>query len=62
MQEILLRGVAYSPAPIGTSNKDGPGFGDLSGTRRAGSAIGKKVWERDLENIRSRGFNCLRTS
>ena len=61
LQEILLRGVAYSPAPIGSSNKDAPGFGDLFWDTPGGFRDWEKVWKRDLENIRSRGFNCLRT-
>lgn len=61
-KDFLLKGVAYSPAPIGSSNKDGPGFGDLFwDTPRPGGFLDfDKVWKRDLENIRSKGFNSVR--
>ena len=59
-----VRGVGYSPAPIGTSNKDGPGFGDYFWDgyyiQGAGDLLDySKVWKRDLENIRPR-FNAVR--
>lgn len=60
-----VRGVGYSPAPIGFSNKDGPGFGDLfwdggQVIQGAGTLLDwSKIWKRDLENIRPR-FNAVR--
>lgn len=61
-KDIVLKGVAYSPAPIGTSNKDGPGLGDLFwDTPRPNDFLDfDKVWKRDLENIRAKGFNSVR--
>lgn len=60
-----VRGVGYSPAPIGTSNKNGPNFGDLfwdgfyiEGERR-NLLDWEKVWKRDIDNIRAR-FNAIR--
>ena len=60
-----VRGVGYSPAPVGFSNEDGPGFGDLFWDgfyiQGAGDLLDwSKVWKRDLENIRTR-FNSIRT-
>lgn len=60
-----VRGVGYSPAPIGFSNKDGPGFGDLfwdggQNIPNAGILLDwSRIWKRDLENIRPR-FNAVR--
>lgn len=60
-----VRGVGYSPAPIGFSNQDGPGLGDLfwDGGQvipGAGTLLDwEKVWRRDLESIRPR-FNAVR--
>lgn len=59
--DILLRGVAYSPAPIGFSNKDGPGFGDIFWDTPANFLDFERVWKRDIETIRSLGFNAVRT-
>lgn len=61
-KELLLKGVAYSPAPIGSSNKDGPGFGDLFwDTPRPNDFLDfDRVWKRDLEQIRAKGFNSVR--
>ena len=61
-KDILLKGVAYSPAPIGTSNKNGPSFGDFFwDTPRPNDFLDfDKVWKRDLENIRAKGFNSVR--
>ena len=61
-KEILLKGVAYSPAPIGFSNKEGPGFGDLFwDTPRPNDFLDfDLVWKRDLEKIRAKGFNSVR--
>lgn len=61
-KDFLLKGVAYSPAPIGSSSKDGPGFGDLFwDTPRPNDFLDfDKVWKRDLENIRAKGFNSVR--
>jgi hypothetical protein len=59
-REILLKGVAYSPAPIGSTNKDGPGFGDLFWDTPGGFLDFDLVWKRDLENIRAKGFNSVR--
>ncbi|WP_028605339.1 hypothetical protein [Ottowia thiooxydans] len=60
-QDFLAKGVAYSPAPIGSSNKDGPSFGDLFWDTPGGFLDFELVWKRDLENIRKHGFNSLRT-
>lgn len=60
-QDFLAKGVAYSPAPIGFSNKDGPSFGDVFWDTPGGFLDFELVWKRDLENIRSHGFNALRT-
>lgn len=59
-----IRGVGYSPAPIGSSNKDGPNFGDLFWDgffiQGAGDLLDwSKVWKRDIEDIRNR-FNSVR--
>lgn len=59
--EFLMRGVAYSPAPIGFSNKNGPGFGDLFWDTPGGFLDFERVWKRDIENIRAQGFNTIRT-
>lgn len=59
--DFLMRGVAYSPAPIGFSNKNGPGFGDLFWDTPGGFLDFERVWKRDMENIRGLGFNTLRT-
>lgn len=59
--EFLAKGVAYSPAPIGFSNKDGPSFGDIFWDTPGGFLDFERVWKRDIENIRSAGFNALRT-
>lgn len=62
---FAVRGVGYSPTPIGASNKDGPNFGDVfwDGFYIAGERTDlldwQKVWKRDLENIRTR-FNSVR--
>jgi len=60
-EEFLIRGVAYSPAPIGFSNKNGPGFGDLFWDTPGGFLDFERVWKRDIETIRSLGFNTVRT-
>lgn len=60
-EEFLIRGVAYSPAPIGYSNKNGPGFGDLFWDTPGGFLDFERVWKRDIETIRSLGFNTVRT-
>ena len=60
-----VRGVGYSPAPIGTSNKFGPALGDLfwdggQEIPQAGTLLDwEKVWKRDIENIRPH-FNSVR--
>lgn len=60
-----VRGVGYSPTPIGASNKDGPNFGDIFWDgfyipgERTDLLDWEKVWKRDLESIRSR-FNSVR--
>lgn len=60
-----VKGVGYSPAPIGFSNQDGPGFGDLfwdGGEFISGNGNlldWSRIWKRDLENIRNR-FNAVR--
>lgn len=60
-----VRGVGYSPAPIGFSNKFGPSLGDLfwdGGQNIPGNGIlldWEKVWKRDIENIRAH-FNSVR--
>lgn len=59
--EFLAKGVAYSPAPIGFSNKDGPSFGDIFWDTPGGFLDFERVWKRDIENIRSHGFNAVRT-
>ena len=60
-QDFLAKGVAYSPAPIGASNKDGPSFGDVFWDTPGGFLDFELVWKRDIETIRSHGFNSLRT-
>lgn len=60
-QDFLAKGVAYSPAPIGFSNKDGPSFGDIFWDTPGGFLDFDRVWKRDIEQIRSLGFNALRT-
>lgn len=61
-QEHLVRGVGYSPAPVGYSNRFTPAFGDLFYDTFAPNDFldFQKVWERDLEAIRQH-FNTLRT-
>ncbi len=59
--EFLMRGVGYSPAPIGFSNKDGPSFGDIFWDTPGGFLDFERVWKRDIETIRSKGFNAVRT-
>lgn len=59
--DLLLKGVAYSPAPIGFSNKDGPSFGDIFWDTPGGFLDFSAVWKRDMETIRSHGFNAVRT-
>lgn len=60
-QDFLAKGVAYSPAPIGFSNKDGPSFGDIFWDTPGGFLDFDRVWKRDMEQIRSLGFNAVRT-
>ncbi len=60
-KDFLAKGVAYSPAPIGFSNKDGPSFGDVFWDTPGGFLDFELVWKRDMENIRSHGFNSIRT-
>jgi hypothetical protein len=56
-----VKGVAYSPAPIGYSNKFGPAFGDLFFDTFSPKDFldFEKVWQRDIEKIR-RNFNTIR--
>jgi hypothetical protein len=60
-----VRGVGYSPAPIGFSNKFGPSLGDLfwdGGENIPGAGVlldWEKVWKRDIEDIRPH-FNSVR--
>lgn len=58
--EFLVKGVGYSPAPIGFSNKDGPSFGDVFWKTPGGFLDFSRVWKRDVENIRG-DFNLVRT-
>lgn len=60
-QSFLIKGVGYSPAPIGFSNKYGPGFGDIFWDTPGGFLDFEKVWKRDVETIRGHGFNAVRT-
>lgn len=60
-QGFLVKGVGYSPAPIGFSNKDGPSFGDIFWDTPGGFLDFERVWKRDMENIRAYGFNAVRT-
>ncbi len=59
-KDFLIKGVAYSPAPIGANNKNGPEFGDYFWDTPGGFLDWDKVWKRDLENIRAKGFNAVR--
>lgn len=59
-KDFLIKGVAYSPAPIGANNKNGPEFGDYFWDTPGGFLDWDKVWKRDLENIRKKGFNAVR--
>lgn len=59
--DFLPRGVAYSPAPIGFSNKDGPGFGDIFWDTPGPFLDFERVWKRDLQTLRDSGFNTVRT-
>ena len=60
-----VRGVGYSPTPIGASNKNGPNFGDVFwdsfyiAGERTDLLDWERVWKRDIENIRTR-FNAVR--
>lgn len=61
---FVVKGVGYSPAPIGTSNKFGPALGDFfwDGFDVGNNMIlldWEKVWKRDIESIRTR-FNSVR--
>lgn len=60
-QDFLIKGVGYSPAPIGSSNKNGPGFGDVFWDTPGNFMDFERVWKRDIENIRGYGFNAVRT-
>jgi len=60
-QSFLTKGVGYSPAPIGFSNKNGPSFGDVFWDTPGGFLDFENVWKRDLEVIRGHGFNAVRT-
>lgn len=59
--DFLIRGVAYSPAPIGSSNKDGPTFGDLFWDSPGNFLDYERIWQRDIEQIRTLGINAVRT-
>lgn len=59
-KDFLIKGVAYSPAPIGANNKEGPAFGDYFWDTPGGFLDWDRVWKRDLENIRMKGFNAVR--
>ena len=60
-----VRGVGYSPAPIGFSNKFGPSLGDLfwdGGQNIPGAGVlldWERVWQRDIAEIRKH-FNSVR--
>ena len=60
-QNFLVKGVGYSPAPIGFSNKSGPSFGDIFWDTPGGFLDFEKVWKRDVETIRGHGINAVRT-
>ncbi len=65
LAEFTVKGVCYSPASIGGSNKFGPNVGDYfwdSFKIPDGRTIldWDRVWKRDLGNIR-KDFNSLRT-
>lgn len=60
-QNFLVKGVGYSPAPIGFSNKNGPSFGDIFWDTPGNFLDFEKVWKRDVETIRGHGFNAVRT-
>lgn len=58
---FTVKGVAYSPAPIGYSNAYAPALGDLFFDTFAPQDFldFQKVWGRDVENIRA-SFNTVR--
>ncbi len=61
-QEFLLKGVAYSPAPIGYNTRQGLDLGDFFWDSPAPQYFidWQKMWERDIENMRKMGFNTIR--
>ena len=61
-QSFLVKGVAYSPAPIGYNTRQSTDLGDFFwDTPKAEWFIDwEKVWKRDIEKIRSLGFNTIR--
>ena len=59
-----IKGVCYSPCPIGGSNNDAPGIGDwFWDTYTSGSTTitsWEQTWENDLPKIKALGVNTIR--
>jgi hypothetical protein len=61
-EEFLVKGVAYSPAPIGYNTRQSLDLGDFFWDTPAPQFFidWEGLWQRDLENIRKLGFNTIR--
>lgn len=61
-EEFLVKGVAYSPAPIGYNTRQSLDLGDFFWDTPASEYFidWEGIWKRDLEQIRDLGFNTLR--
>ena len=65
---FIVRGIDYSPAPMNTSNKDGPAFGDWywdtlvnpANPSQVWAYAWESLWRRDLQKLRDLGINCIR--
>jgi hypothetical protein len=63
-ENILLKGLCYSPCPINDSNAFAPAIGDFFWDSFSGPNFNitgwEALWARDLPNIRSLGANTIR--
>ena len=61
-QEFLVKGVAYSPAPIGYNTRQSLDLGDFFWDSPAPQHFidWEGLWQRDIEQMREMGFNTLR--
>lgn len=65
---FTVKGICYSPAPMNSSNKNGPSLGDWywdtlvnpSNPHDVWAYAWEAIWARDLQNLRNLGVNCIR--